>query len=114
VRAENEEFERKFGDGPEKEPEDKKVTSSPKRTGPQSGLSIKEDVKGTGTKRSADDSGSNKQGAKRKSVAYGNKDKDEDVRLDYNEEEGVAGKPSANRAQAAAQFSGRRIISYDD
>ncbi|KAL4872267.1 hypothetical protein BDV12DRAFT_152685 [Aspergillus spectabilis] len=114
VRAENEEFERKFGVGPEKEPEDEKVASFPKRTDAQSNLTVKEDVKGTGAgiKRSAEETGSNKHGVKRKSVAYNNKD--ESVRLDYNEEKGVASKPNVSRAQVAAQFSGRRIISYDD
>ncbi|KAL5336721.1 hypothetical protein BJX70DRAFT_267209 [Aspergillus crustosus] len=116
VKAENEEYESKFGaDTAEAQ---KSESTSPKIEF-QSKSSTKEDVRGFGTgvgaKRPADESGLNTQSGKKKSAVLKNKGEAEDVRLDYNEqEETVATKPTASRVQPPAQFPGRRIISYDD
>ncbi|KAL4883744.1 hypothetical protein BJY04DRAFT_23615 [Aspergillus karnatakaensis] len=132
VRAENEEFERVYGNsgsgsagaGAGSGKESLEEISSSKQIGPEmsSGAENEENKveTGSGVKRSAAESGistqtqwhGHGQGAKRRSVVSRDKDQGENVRLDYNEEESVASRPT--RMQAAAQFSGRRIISYDD
>ncbi|KAL4957860.1 hypothetical protein BDW69DRAFT_148189 [Aspergillus filifer] len=72
---------------------------------------------GTGTKRSADEAGSNEPAAKRransKSKSKTKSDTQEDVQLDYNEEQSVS-HSNTRRQRPASQFAGRKIISYDD
>ncbi|KAL2831803.1 hypothetical protein BDW59DRAFT_125346 [Aspergillus cavernicola] len=107
IRAENEEYARKFetNDEPGAIGEHlslkKKESTPPDLTDDQ----VKQETKMAGVKRSADEAESRKPAAERQLTAAS------DLNLDYSEESTV--QQSVPR-QAASQFMGRRIISYDD
>ncbi|KAL4784718.1 hypothetical protein BJX76DRAFT_356832 [Aspergillus varians] len=122
IRAENEEYDRKFGDKAQTGAELEQSQGNLKKTDEVASVSSDQNAgdKAThdtktvaGTKRSSDEAGSasSEQVAKKQSTSTSTVFAD--VHLDYNEgQDSVARRPS--RGQAASQFVGRRIISYDD
>lgn len=113
IKAENEEYERKFGDKAQTGPDDqdaqeiseKSIESVSASDGDRAELDAKTVA---GKKRAVDEAGSSQPVAKKQSTVPA------DVYLDYNEDEAsVAARPGHGRT-AAPPFAGRRIISYDD
>lgn len=111
IKAENEEYERKFGDKAQTGPDDQDAQEISEKSiesvsdGDQAELDAKAVA---GKKRAVDEPGSSQPVAKKQSTVPA------DVYLDYNEDEAsVAARPGHGRT-AAPPFAGRRIISYDD
>lgn len=105
IKAENEEYERKFGKDADQPAAAEQVSVTEETAHPDQTDDSNKKAKIAGIKRSAEDAEPSKPVAKKQSTAA------PDVYLDY-EEESVAPQPA--RRQAASQFAGRRIISYDD
>lgn len=119
IKAENEEYERKFGDKAQAGPDDqdaqegleKKTEALSASDGDQAELEIQAVA---GKKRSLDGAGSNPGPGSSEPVAKKQSTVAADVYLDYNEDEAsVAARPGHGQT-AAPQCAGRRIISYDD
>ncbi|BCS21274.1 DUF3807 domain-containing protein [Aspergillus puulaauensis] len=119
IKAENEEYERKFGDkaqaGPggqdAQEGLEKKTEALSASHGDQAELETKAVA---GKKRSVDEAGSNSGPGSSEPVAKKQSTAPADVYLDYNEDEASVVSRSGHGQTAAPQFARRRIISYDD
>ncbi|KAL3479011.1 hypothetical protein BJX99DRAFT_223420 [Aspergillus californicus] len=105
IKAENEEYERKFGKDADQPAPGEQVSTKEETAPPDQTDDSKEKAKMAGIKRAADEAESSKPVAKKQSTAV------PDVYLHYEEESAA---PQPVRRQAASQFAGRRIISYDD